>query len=96
MALSSAAQALLDQLAAAPGTFIEYQQIAGPALDELVAANYAFAYGPNAAIAYLTFFRPAGPQFEHRPVGLTVDGRSAAGLPPPARVFSAEPPQETD
>jgi hypothetical protein len=84
MALSSAAQTLLDQLAAAPGTFIEQQQIAGAALDELIAANYAFVFGPSLALSYMTFFRPSGPEFQHRPVGLTYDGRVAAGLPVPS------------
>jgi hypothetical protein len=83
MALSAEAQALLDQLAAAPGTFIEQQQIAGPALDELMAANLATTYGPNAAYAYVTFFRPQGPQYQYRPVGLTCEGKVQAGLPVP-------------
>jgi hypothetical protein len=84
MALSSGAQALLDQLAAAPGTFIELQQIAGPALDELIAANLATPFGPTLASSYVTFFLPQGPQHQFWPVGLTADGRSAAGLPPPS------------
>jgi hypothetical protein len=86
MALSSEAQTLLDQLAQAPGTFIEQQQIAGPALDELIAANYAFAFGPSLHVSYMTFFRPQGPEHQYWPVGLTYDGRVAAGLPVPSKI----------
>jgi len=80
MALSQAATDLLNQLAAAPGTFIEQQQIAGQALDELLAAGYAFAFGPSFFVSYMTFFRPRGPDHQYWPIGLTADGRTAAGL----------------
>ena len=84
MALSQAAQDLLNQLAAAPGTFIEQQQIAGPALDELMAANLAAPFGPSLQVAYVSFFRPQGPQHVFWPVGLTYNGKVQAGLPVPA------------
>ena len=84
MALSQAATDLLNELAAAPGTFIEQQQIAGATLDELVAAHLAGAFGPNLQFAYMTFFRPQGPDRMHWPIGLTYDGRVQAGLPVPS------------
>jgi hypothetical protein len=83
MALSAGAQAVFDQLAAAPGTFVEYDQIAGAALDEVIAAGLAMAYGPSFEHAYISFFRPQGPQPEYRPVGLTYEGKVQAGLPLP-------------